>query len=76
MFFGWDFQSYDKQKQIFNYTNEKFLKESFGKHANIKVYYNQNDKNDKDRSVEHPDLNGHINWANHLYNKCKEFGYV
>jgi hypothetical protein len=76
MFFGWDFYSYDKQKEIFNYTNEKFLKQSFGNHANIVNNYNKIEKINKDRSVEHPDLNGHINWANHLYNKCKEFNYV
>jgi len=76
MFFGWDFQSYDKQKKIFDYTNEKFLRESFGKYTNIKLYYNPNEKSDKDRSVEHPDLDGHTKWTNHLYDKCKEFNYV
>ena len=64
MFFGWEFQNVDKKyKDILNYTNDKFLKESFGEFTNT-------------IGLEHPDKNAHIIWADFLYEKIKEFKYI
>lgn len=73
MFFGWEiggntytvknFEKYKTQKQIFDFTNEKFLKENFGSFTNTP-------------ESEHPDANGHNKWANYLYEKVKELNYI
>ena len=64
MFFGWEFErDYENQKQIFNFTNEKFLKETFGSFTNTTM-------------GQHPDTEGHLQWANHLYEKLIEFNYI
>ena len=53
----------ENQKEIFSYANNKFLKESFGAFTNT-------------IGNEHPDYKGHIDWANHLYEKLIEFNYI
>lgn len=64
MFFGWEFQKiFENQKEIFKYTNEKFLKETFGSFTNT-------------TNNEHPDTDGHLKWTNYLYQKLIELKYI
>lgn len=59
-FFGWDaIKLYD----VYEFSNEKFLKESFGEYT-------------KTLQNEHPNLNGHIEWAKFLFDKLKNFNYI
>jgi hypothetical protein len=62
MFFGWKFYDYENQTQIFPFVNQKFLKENFGSFTNTP-------------GEEHPDADGHLKWANYLYEKIIEFNY-
>jgi hypothetical protein len=48
---------------IKQYVNDKFLTESFG-------YYTETLQN------EHPNLDGHIKWANYLFGNLKKFNYI
>lgn len=63
-FFGWESEEYETQKEIFSFTNEKFLNDTFGEYV----------KNPP--GGEHPDKDMHKIWANYLYNKIKEFNYI
>jgi hypothetical protein len=59
-FFGWDAV---KLNDVYNFTNEKFLDISFGAYTNTPTF-------------EHPNLEGHINWAKYLFDKLKNFKYI
>jgi hypothetical protein len=59
-FFGWDAV---KLNDVYDFTNEKFLDISFGKYTNTPM-------------SEHPDLEGHVNWAKYLFDKLKNFNYI
>lgn len=63
MFFGWEFEDFENQKQIFSFTNEKFLKEVFGEYTNTE-------------NKVHPDSDAHGVWAEFLYKKIKELNYI
>ena len=60
MFFGWDFET---KKEILALTDNNFLNENFGKFTNTP-------------GMEHPNEEGHKNWAEYLYKKIKEFNYI
>lgn len=64
MFFGWEFNNLcEDNKYIFNYTNDKFLKETFGSFTNT-------------IGSEHPNADSHDKWAKFLYEKIKLFKYI
>lgn len=70
MFNGWDFErgwefkkkEYNDKNLIYELTNEKYLKESFGTYTNT-------------IGNAHPDKEGHKAWADYLYQKIIEFNY-
>jgi len=59
-FFGWEAIKTDN---VYQFSNEKFLKEAFGEYT-------------KTPGNEHPNLNGHIEWAKFLFDKLKNFNYI
>lgn len=63
MFFGWEFQDIESQKEIHLFTNQKFISEIFGTYTNT-------------ISNEHPNKEGHSLWSEFLYSKIKELKYI
>jgi hypothetical protein len=60
-FYGWEDNC--KIENVYNFVNEKFLTDSFQKYTNTTIN-------------EHPNLQGHIEWAKYLFDNLKNFMYI
>ena len=59
-----NFYGWDSIKlNVDNLTNDKFLKDTFGEYTKTSI-------------SDHPNLDGHINWAKYLFDKLKNFNYI
>lgn len=60
-FFGWGFQC--KIEDVYNFTNEKFIKETFQEYTNTPI-------------GQHPNLEGHVEWSKYLFDNVKKLLYI
>jgi hypothetical protein len=60
-FYGWGTEC--KIDNVYNFANEKFIKETFQEYTNT-IF------------GEHPNQQGHIDWSKYLFENVKKLSYI